>query len=201
MCGLDGVDSALAEPAGSASGSSPASLPPHPHSGSQSSLPPVHHIGMVVRDLTRTLALLNNGLGFAPAFTFDGQFPTARLASGETGFALKGAFVWMHNTALEIIQPIDDRSPHAAFLKERGEGLHHLAYWVHSVKAQLEQMRHRGMSTRLLADATGPENPVPWCYVEGDALAGAIIELVERNPASAEYYAQVFRIIGGKPPG
>lgn len=163
-------------------------------------LPPVHHVGMVVRDRERTLASLSSSLGYGPAYRFEGAFPTAKLANGETGFALRGAFVWMRNTALEVVEPTDDRSPHAEFLKTRGEGLHHLAYWVGSVRGEIEAMARGGAAPRLLADATGPGNAVPWCYLEGDLAGGAIIELIERNPGSEQFYAAVFRAIGGKIP-
>jgi hypothetical protein len=165
-----------------------------------SSLPPLHHIGMVVRDCEKTIANLSGSLGFGPAFTFEGEFPDARLANGETGLSLRGAFVWMHNTALEVVEPVDDRSPHAAFLKERGEGLHHMAYWVASVRNEIDAMAKGGVPPRMLVDGTGPENAVPWCYLEGDMAGGAIIELIERNPGSEQVYAEIFKAIGGKVP-
>lgn len=164
------------------------------------SLPPLHHIGMVVRDRDRTLANLASTMGFGPAHKFEGNFPEARLANGEMGLALKGAFVWMHNTALEVVEPVDDRSPHAAFLKERGEGLHHMAYWVPSVRGEIERMRAGGVAPQMVVDGTGPGNAVPWCYLEGDMAGSALIELIERNPDSEAVYAEVFGAIGGRIP-
>lgn len=163
-------------------------------------LPPLHHIGMVVRDCEKTLANLSGALGFGPAFRFEGNFPDAILANGEKGLALKGAFVWMRNTALEIVEPVDDRSPHAHFLKERGEGLHHLAYWVNSVKDEIAAMARIGVPPKLLVDGTGPENAVPWCYLEGDMAGSAIVELIERNAGSEQVYAEIFAAIGGTIP-
>lgn len=163
-------------------------------------LPPVHHIGLVVKDCEATLAKLGGALGFGPAFRFEGDFPEAVLANGETGLSLRGAFVWMNNTALELVEPVDNRSPHAAFLKEKGEGLHHLAYWVDSVRGEIDAMKKGGANPQMLVDGTGPGNDVPWCYLEGDMLGGTIIELIERNPGSEQVYAEIFRVIGGTPP-
>lgn len=165
-----------------------------------SGLPPVHHIGMVVRDRDRTLASLAATAGFGPAFPFEGIFPDAVLANGEKGLSLKGAFVWMRNTAFEIVEPLDDRSPHAEFLRERGEGLHHLAYWVDSVRDEIAKMRAGGTDPTIVVDGTGPGNDVPWCYLEGDMIGGALIELIERNAGSEEFYAAVFEAIGGRIP-
>lgn len=163
-------------------------------------LPPLHHIGLVVRDCDRTVANLSNALGFGPAFPFEGFFPEAVLANGEKGLSLKGAFVWMGNTALEIVEPVDDRSPHHAFLQERGEGLHHLAYWVDSVQDEIAKMTAGGVPPKMLVDGTGPGNDVPWCYLEGEMAGSALIELIERCEGSEQYYEIVFDAIGGKIP-
>lgn len=165
-----------------------------------SGFPPIHHIGMVVRDRDRTLANLANTMGFGPAFPFEGIFPDAVLANGEKGIALKGAFVWMRNTAVEIVEPMDNRSPHHEFLETRGEGLHHLAYWVDSVRDEIAKMRAGGSEPTILVDGTGPGNDVPWCYLEGDMAGSALIELIERNEGSEAFYAAVFDAIGGKIP-
>lgn len=165
-----------------------------------SGFPPLHHIGMVVRDRDKTLANLSGALGFGPAFPFDGFFPDAVLANGERGLALKGAFVWMRNTALEIVEPADDRSPHYDFLQERGEGLHHLAYWVDSVKDEIAKMGAGGVPPKILVDGTGPGNDVPWCYLEGEMAGSALVELIERCEGSEQYYEIVFDAIGGKIP-
>ena len=123
-----------------------------------------------------------------------------KLASGHGGFGVRGGWVMMHNTAMEIVEPTDDHGPHAVYLKEHGEGLHHLAYWAPSVSKEIEAMTRGGTSPRLVADATGPEQAVPWCDVEG-ALAGpTLIELIERNAISEQVYAEVFGAIQGEIP-
>ncbi|WP_297494818.1 VOC family protein [Acidocella sp.] len=189
----------------------PGNLPPNPppiprkprYPGKRndgSGFPPVHHIGMVVKNRDRTLAQLSDTMGFGPAFKFEGNFPNAILRNGEKGLALRVAFVWMRNTALEVVEPMDDRSPHHLFLKERGEGLHHLAYWVASVRTEIAAMSGCGAEPNLLVDGTGPGNDVPWCYLESEMPGSTIIELIERNPASEQFYVEVFKIIGGRIP-
>lgn len=173
------------------------------HTGSRvdgTGLPPLHHVGLVVRDRDRTLANLSNALGFGPTHTFEGYFGGMKLPSGHEGFGVRGGWVMMHNTAMEIVEPTDDHGPHALYLKEHGEGLHHLAYWVASVRKEIEAMARGGTEPRLVADATDPEQPVPWCYVEGVLAGPTLIELIERNPISEQVYAEVFGAIGGKIP-
>jgi methylmalonyl-CoA/ethylmalonyl-CoA epimerase len=165
-----------------------------------SGVQPVHHVGIVSRDRDDTLDRLNNARGGGPSYAFEGLFPDAVHENGTRGLWLRGAFLWMHNIALEVVEPMDELSPHFRFLQERGEGLHHLAYWVDSVRQEIDTMSQSGSRPKLLVDGTGPGNDVPWCYVEGDLIGGAIVELIERTPVSEQFYAEVFKAIGGKIP-
>ena len=45
-------------------------------------LPEVHHIGLVVADLDRTLQTWQRSSGFGPAYVTDAKMPTARLPNG-----------------------------------------------------------------------------------------------------------------------
>lgn len=163
-------------------------------------LPPLHHIGLVVRNRDAVLSNLSNVLGFGPTHLFEGYFDGVVLPSGHTGFGVRGGWAMMGNTALEVIEPIDERSPHSNFLKDHGEGLHHLAYWVWSVRQEIAAMALGGSSPQLVADAIGAGNAVPWCYVEGVLAGPTLIELIERNPISEQVYAGIFAAIGGKIP-
>lgn len=169
-----------------------------------SGLPEVHHIGMVVADRDRTLATLQQGFGFGPAHLVDAQLPTARVSNGVVGFSIRLGFVWMGNVLLELLQPLDDRSPHAAFLRERGEGLHHLGFLVRSIEHELNAMAltaRDGQRPSMLVDATtGAAEGMSMCYVEGDSTHGAVIELIERTPQSERFLETIYATTGGSLP-
>lgn len=166
-----------------------------------SGLPEVHHIGMVVADRDRTLATLQQGFGFGPAHLVDAQLPTARVSNGVVGFSLRLGFVWMGNVLLELLQPLDDRSPHAAFLRERGEGLHHLGFLVRSIEHELDAMAltaRDGQRPSMLVDATS--GGMSMCYVEADSTHGAVIELIERTPQTERFLETIYEVTGGRLP-
>lgn len=169
-----------------------------------SGLPEVHHIGMVVADRDRTLATLQQGFGFGPAHLVEAQLPTARISNGVVGFSLRAGFVWMGNVLLELLQPLDDRSPHAAFLKKRGEGLHHLGFLVRSIEHELDAMASTardGQRPSMLVDATsGAAGGMSMCYVEGDSTHGAVIELIERTPQAERFLETIYGVTGGQLP-
>lgn len=166
-----------------------------------SGLPDLHHIALIVADRDRSLAKFQEGFGFGSSHVFDAQFPKARVSSGVVGFNLKIGFTWMGNTLLELLQPVDDRSPHATFLKERGEGMHHLGFLVRSIEYELDQMAKTrgGMRPPLLVDAMAKEG-VSWVYTEGEYANGAVIELIERSPESEKFFKTIYKATGGRMP-
>ena len=166
-----------------------------------SGLPDLHHIGLVVADRDKALAGVENVFGFGCAHKFDLQSPTARVSNGVVGFNLRVGFVWMGNTLLEFLEPVDDRSPHAAWLRDRGEGMHHLGYLVRSIDHELDAIAaaRGGARPPLLVQGDGTE-PVRWVYLEGEVANGAVIELIERSPRAEQFFEEIYRATGGRMP-
>jgi methylmalonyl-CoA/ethylmalonyl-CoA epimerase len=109
--------------------------------------------------------------------------------------ALKIAFGVLGGVVIELLEPLDDRSPHAAFLAERGEGMHHLAFVVADLDEQLAAVRAANPDLSLLIDGTGPGNPWRWVYLDGSNAHDAVIELWERNPESEAAYNTVRELL------
>lgn len=166
-----------------------------------SGLPDLHHVALIVADRDRSLAKFQDGFGFGRSHVFDAQFPKARVSSGVTGFNLRIGFTWMGNTLLELLQPVDDRSPHATFFKERGEGMHHLGFLVRSIERELDAMAATcgGQRPPLLVDAMTADG-VSWCYIEGEYANSAVIELIERSPQSEKFFKKIYQATGGRMP-
>jgi len=57
----------------------------------------------------------------------DRDFPQSKIVTGRGG-KLRVASAFVGGVVVELIQPMDDLSYHAASLKERGPGFHHSAY-------------------------------------------------------------------------
>jgi hypothetical protein len=96
---------------------------------------------------------------------------------------------------LELLQPLDDLSPHAEFLKTRGEGMQHLAYLVEDFDKQLTAIREADPAAYLLIDGTGPTNPVRWVYVDGGNAHGTVIELLERTPQAEALFGAALELL------
>lgn len=160
-------------------------------------LPAVHHVGLVVRDRERTLGALS-GLFGRGAFRSDVPFPPARFQSGIAVASLRLGFVWIGGMLVEVIEPLDEVSVQGRFLKEHGDGLHHLGFVVPSIDAQLAAL---GVAHEdLLGDGTIPGNAVKWAYVDEGLIPGVVIEFIEQNSAAEQFFDAIYSATGGRLP-
>jgi methylmalonyl-CoA/ethylmalonyl-CoA epimerase len=132
----------------------------------------LHHIGMVVPSIREAATQFERWLGLQEiTLPFDDNAQRVRVQFVHAGM---GTFV-------ELIEPIDSASPVERFLKEKGGGLHHLAFEVADLDRALEE--NEGAGGRRLGN--------PWIGFENRRLAFLIprgglrllVELVETRPS------------------
>jgi len=155
------------------------------------------HIGWVVRDCEAAQEELRTRLGAGPCLSMGDEslFDQVLVHGKPVPVSLKIAFCALGGVLVELLQPLDDRSPHAAFLAERAEGMHHLAFVVTDFDEQLAAARRDNPERTLLIDGTGPGNPFRWVYLDGADARGTVIELWERTPQSQALYDSVRELV------
>ncbi|MEK6986518.1 MAG: VOC family protein, partial [Candidatus Thermoplasmatota archaeon] len=89
---------------------------------------PVHHVGIAVKDLDAALARYR-ALGLHAGTPEDVPSAGVRVAFLETGGAL-----------IELVTPLRGDSAVGRFLEKRGEGLHHVAFVVKDLVAELDRL-------------------------------------------------------------
>jgi len=84
-------------------------------------LPPISQIGVVVKDVQKAADSYSSLLGIGP-FTIYDFVPEMHVFNGEQTYAKvkMGKAMW-NNMELELIQPMEGKSPHMDFLHQRGE--------------------------------------------------------------------------------
>jgi methylmalonyl-CoA/ethylmalonyl-CoA epimerase len=90
------------------------------------------HVAIVVRDMDKTLKRLESlGIGPFKEVIVPEKIETA-LFHGKPFHAKvnAGLYAKMGNIALEVIHPSEDASPWKEFLDEKGEGIHHISYYI-----------------------------------------------------------------------
>ncbi|GGL75788.1 methylmalonyl-CoA epimerase [Deinococcus aerolatus] len=87
-------------------------------------------------------------------------------------------------TLIELLMPTRSDSPIAAYLEKRGPGLHHTAYRVADLDAEMARLRAEG--ARFLSDAPTPGRAgTRVAFLHPRWGAGTLIELVEHPHGGA----------------
>ena len=146
-------------------------------------LPPVTHIGIVVRDLDRAVAYYSEifGLGpFEPIYDFS---PDRYWYKGEkTKLRLRISRTVWGNLEFELIQPLEGKSVLQDFLDTSGEGLHHLGIDVENYDDIVQRMNEAGFKPLLAIETYLPKRGC-WSkasYFDTHKTGGVIMEVIWR---------------------
>lgn len=143
----------------------------------ESTFPKVIQVGIVVRDLAKTVERLT-ALGMGP-FT-ESSLPPEReewfrdkrmYADFKFGSAMIG------DVQIELIQPVSGDSPHKEFLDSKGEGIQHIACAVKDVQKEVDRLTKLGVNILLRAKFPGGGG-VAYCDL---GVGNIIVELIERK--------------------
>ena len=106
----------------------------------------LHHIGIVVKNIQKSLGELNQYLNF--------ESTTVPSLVGSQKVNI--CFLKTNNVFLELIEPAQKNSPISDFVKKKG-GFHHLCFEVDDIHVELERMKKNG--ARVIVDVVrGFEN-------------------------------------------
>jgi len=127
----------------------------------------LNHVAIAVPDLRAAAAL------YRDAFGAQVSAPQALPAHGVTT-----VFVELPNTKIELLEPLGDNSPIAAFLtRNPAGGIHHVCFEVADIEQACKRLEQRGM--RILGDGKpsigAHGKPVVFAHPK-DAL-GTLVEL------------------------
>jgi methylmalonyl-CoA epimerase len=95
---------------------------------------PIDHVAIVVTDLEATIALYTQTLGFSEVY---------REIVADQGIEAVGLRAGA--SIIELLRPLDENSPIARFRGDAATKLHHTAYRVTDVAAELATLKARGI--------------------------------------------------------
>ncbi|MGM0852811.1 MAG: methylmalonyl-CoA epimerase [Bacillota bacterium] len=99
----------------------------------------IDHIGVAVRNIDDTISFYENVLG---AKLID------RYKSDAKGVESEIAIMEVDGARTELLAPTNnDTSPIARFIKQKGKGVHHIAYRVDDLDAALKELKQKGIRT------------------------------------------------------
>jgi methylmalonyl-CoA/ethylmalonyl-CoA epimerase len=129
----------------------------------------VDHIGFAVRDIDEAIAFYSR--------TFDvGEWERIPMPERH----MDAAATRVGGMLLEIIAPTSEDAAFAKFLRERGPGMHHVAYRVDDIVAALADVKARGV--QLIDEAPRPGLHNTWAaFLHPKSTLGVLIELVQHQ--------------------
>lgn len=127
----------------------------------------LNHVAIAVPDLGKAAALYRDTLGATVS---------APQALPEHGVTV--VFVELGNTKVELLEPLGEASPIAAFLARNADGgMHHLCYEVDDIMAARDRLKAAG--ARVLGDGEPKigAHGKPVLFLHPKDFAGTLVEL------------------------
>jgi methylmalonyl-CoA/ethylmalonyl-CoA epimerase len=131
----------------------------------------VHHVGIAVRDLAAAHARYERLFGATVE---------ARERVEEQGVEALALLLGEHGR-VELLAPLADDTPVGRFLARRGEGMHHLAFAVADLPAELAWLRAAGATLIDEQPRSGIYGDM--AFVHHSSLGGVLSELIQVTEA------------------
>lgn len=127
----------------------------------------LEHIGIAVKDLTESIQLFEQLLN-SPCYKTETveseQVTTAFFQQGETKIELLA-----NTVAGGVIEK---------FIEKKGEGIHHLAFAVTDIRAEMKRLKDQGFILLQEEPKKGADNKMV-CFLHPKSTNGVLIELCE----------------------
>lgn len=127
----------------------------------------IEHIGIAVKDLEKSNALFAQLLG-RPHYKIE----EVASENVNTSFFQTGA------SKVELLEATDPESPIARFIEKRGEGIHHIAFEVEDIEAEMERLRSQGFQLLNEKPKRGADNKLV-CFLHPKSANGVLVELCQ----------------------
>lgn len=132
----------------------------------------IEHLGIAVKDLDAAEKLYERLLGAA-------SYKREEVASENvvTSFFRSGA------NKIELLASTDPEGTIAKFIEKKGEGIHHVAFDVEDIHAEMERLRNEGFVLLNEQPKRGADNKLV-CFVHPKTTGGVLVELCQEIPAA-----------------
>jgi methylmalonyl-CoA/ethylmalonyl-CoA epimerase len=132
-------------------------------------------ICIVVKDVDKAIDYYSSLFGWGPFFVIEPPDNEAIYKGELCRDRLKIAFALSGQIEIEFIQVKEGKTPHSDFLKEKGEGLHHLRFRVDDLEGTLAELAKDG----IMQIWRRPKGHA--VYLNNEKMAGVTIELIQKR--------------------
>ena len=94
---------------------------------------------------------------------------------------VKTAFLKSGPNKIELLEASSAESPVRKFIEKRGEGIHHIAFEVEDIIAEMERLKKQGFVLLNDQPKEGADNKLV-CFLHPKSANGVLIELCQSKP-------------------
>lgn len=127
----------------------------------------VEHVGIAVRNFAEANALYTQLLGAGP-------YKIEAVESEQ----VNASFFRVGESKIELLEGAGPESAITKFLEKKGEGIHHIAFAVDDILAEMERLRQEGFHLLSEMPKRGADNKLV-CFVHPKSAHGVLIELCQ----------------------
>lgn len=129
----------------------------------------IEHLGIAVKNLEMANVLYSKLLGASPY--------KEELVESE---GVRTSFFGVGPNKIELLQATHPDSPIARYIEKRGEGLHHVAFAVEDIEAEMARLRREGFQLINEQPKPGADNKLV-AFVHPKSTGGMLIELCQER--------------------
>jgi methylmalonyl-CoA/ethylmalonyl-CoA epimerase len=129
----------------------------------------IEHIGIAVKDMDAA-ELTYERLLNSPSYKRE-EVASERVV---TSFFKSGP------NKIELLAATDEQSPIYKFIEKKGEGIHHVAFAVEDIYAEMERLKTQGFTLLNEIPKIGADNKLV-CFVHPKGAHGVLIELCQER--------------------
>ena len=127
----------------------------------------IDHIGIAVRHLADSNELFRKLLGEA-------HYKIENVDSEK----VSTSFFHIGESKIELLEASDPESPIAKFIDKRGEGIHHIAFEVDDIRAEVERLEGQGFTPLNREPKHGADNKLV-VFLHPKTSNGVLVELCQ----------------------
>lgn len=129
----------------------------------------VEHIGIAVKDLSVSIPLFEKLLN-TPCYKQE----TVSSENVITAFFQNGP------NKIELLQSSDSEGVIAKFIEKKGEGMHHIAFAVDDIEAEMKRLQNEGFVLLNPQPKEGADNKLV-CFLHPKGTGGVLVELCQEK--------------------
>jgi len=137
------------------------------------------HLAIVVKDVEKAVDYYSKAFGLKFEEIAQHQLPPDVITRGKpTPYTMKVSFAQMGPIRLELVQVVEGECIYTEFLKEHGEGIHHLGFEVADLEKEVANAEAQGLELICYLKMVGI---MAFAHFDATKTNGVRIELVQEN--------------------